>query len=183
MLGSACRWVHTRLPLLAGDDLVGPERRWVERHLAGCAGCRERLESLREALGALHAAASGPVAGETARLWPGLSREIRESRRPLTSSWSRRLAVPVLATAAVAALVAVAGVLWSVRLDRRTFQTVAAPAKAPVPVRRAVEQKVILPHAGGAADDLGAIALDAPTKRRRPAAAPAVRRATAPAIH
>jgi hypothetical protein len=46
MRRNPCGWFQARLPLLAGNDLVGPERREVERHLIGCAGCRQRLESL-----------------------------------------------------------------------------------------------------------------------------------------
>ena len=36
MRSPRCKWVRDRLPLLAGDDLVGPDRRRVESHLVGC---------------------------------------------------------------------------------------------------------------------------------------------------
>jgi hypothetical protein len=83
MRPESCRWVLARLPLAAGGDLVGPERRRVERHLVGCADCRARLVSLRAAVGALHAAAAVPVAAAAGpSIWPALARQIRESRHP-----------------------------------------------------------------------------------------------------
>ncbi len=45
-----CEWSLKRLPLLADDELIGADRRRVERHLIGCASCRERLESHRATL-------------------------------------------------------------------------------------------------------------------------------------
>jgi anti-sigma factor RsiW len=111
MLIDACRWVRRKLPLLAGGDLLGPERRRAERHLVGCPDCRRVLESLRSALDVLHASAeASPVPAEaSAPLWPALERQIRESRRPLPAVWPR-----VLTWAAgglVAASIFVAGAL------------------------------------------------------------------------
>jgi len=78
-----CRWVRARLPLLAGHELTGSERRRVERHLIGCLGCRERRAVLTNALDVLHAAAvRSPLKSEAPSLWPALARQIRESRRP-----------------------------------------------------------------------------------------------------
>lgn len=78
-----CRWVRDRLPLLAGDDLVGPDRRRVESHMVGCSGCRRHREALGRALRALEAAsASSPARPDAPSLWPDLARQIRESRRP-----------------------------------------------------------------------------------------------------
>ncbi len=84
---SACHWVRSRLPLLSGGELRGPERRWTERHLVGCPSCQARLASLHASLASLHAAGeSAPGTAEPPSLWPDLARQIRESRRP-TSSW------------------------------------------------------------------------------------------------
>jgi anti-sigma factor RsiW len=81
-----CRWVRARLPLLAGDELAGSERRRVERHLLGCSDCRQRRVVLTNALDVLHAAAAqSPVEPEAPSLWPALARQIRESRRPVES--------------------------------------------------------------------------------------------------
>jgi anti-sigma factor RsiW len=80
--------------LLAGDELAAPDRPEVRRHLLGCPSCRRRLEELRAALRVLHlAAAESPVAADAPSIWPELSRQIRESRRPsprrsLAFSWS-----------------------------------------------------------------------------------------------
>ena len=87
-----CAWVRARLPLQAGDELVDLDRRLVERHLIGCADCRDRLEALRGTLGVLQAAAErSSAAAETPSLWPALARQIRESNRPATpaQTWDR----------------------------------------------------------------------------------------------
>jgi anti-sigma factor RsiW len=79
---------------VAGDDLIGPERRRVERHLVACCACRERLDSLREAVTVLNAAAAqAPIDAGAPSLWPALERQIRESRRsapawPRIPAWS-----------------------------------------------------------------------------------------------
>lgn len=81
-----CRWVRARLPLLAGRELVGFERRRVERHLIGCPDCRRRRGLLSDALDVLHAAgAESPVGPDSPSLWPALALQIRESRRPVSS--------------------------------------------------------------------------------------------------
>ena len=89
-----CRWVLDRLPLLAGGDLTGADRRKVERHLIACAGCRRRERSLTGALGVLQAASAlSPVgpASEPPSLWPALARQIREARHE-PASWLDGLA-------------------------------------------------------------------------------------------
>lgn len=109
MRTSSCRWVRRRLPLLAGDDLPGLDRRLTERHLIGCADCRRELDALRGTLGVLHAAAElSPVeAASLSSLWPALERQIDESRRPFrlfpTSRWAWAAAAAVLAVMATAA--------------------------------------------------------------------------------
>jgi len=83
MSNPRCRWVRDRLPLLAGDDLVGPDRRRVESHMVGCPECRRHRGALGHAMLALEAAsASSPSRSDAPSLWPDLARQIRESRRP-----------------------------------------------------------------------------------------------------
>ncbi len=78
-----CHWVRDRLPLLVGDDLRGPERRRVERHLIGCPQCHQHQAALGQALETLRTvAASAPASPDAPSLWPALARQIRESRRP-----------------------------------------------------------------------------------------------------
>jgi anti-sigma factor RsiW len=92
--------------LLAGDELDAPDRPLVRRHLLGCPSCRRRFEELQAALHVLHlAAAESPVAADSPSIWPELSRQIRESRRPaprrtLSFSWSWSWAGSALALAA-----------------------------------------------------------------------------------
>jgi anti-sigma factor RsiW len=109
----SCRWTRSRLPLLAGDDLVGPDRRLVERHLTTCPSCRARLRDLSATVGVLRlAGADDPVPPDLAApLWPGLEREIRESRRP--DARRPRVAWPVAAAAAAALLAGAALLAWA----------------------------------------------------------------------
>ena len=97
-----CRWTRSRLPLLAGGDLLGFERRRAERHLVGCPECRRHLAALQAALGVLRTAATCEPAplSSAPSLWPELSRQIRESRRPKRAAWPRLLAWPGAALAA-----------------------------------------------------------------------------------
>src|SRR5438874_1450647 len=82
-----CKWVRDRLALLVGDDLRGPDRRRVERHLIGCLPCRQHQAALGQALQTLRTAAATPPAPPDApSLWPALARQIRESRRPVPTS-------------------------------------------------------------------------------------------------
>lgn len=128
---SHCRWICDRLPLLAGGELTGADRRKVERHLIACPGCRLHRESLAGALGVLHTAAGhSPVGVEAGApsLWPALARQIREARHeprpsvlplPLTlpeaGSWLDALASSLRPTArsrpafALTAVLALAG--------------------------------------------------------------------------
>src|SRR5438270_9215909 len=97
VFGSGCRWVRDRLPLLAGGDLAGPDRRKVERHLITCPGCRDHERSLSGALGVLREVAAGsPTSSDPSSspsLWPALRRQIREARHatpalPLALPWA-----------------------------------------------------------------------------------------------
>lgn len=177
---NACRWMRSRLPLLAGDDLVGPERRLVERHLVHCPACRDQLAALRDALGALHAASAvEPIGPGPVALWPGLAREIRESRRPAPAPWPRRMAWP-LAAATAASLLAVVGVVFAARLDsapRLSMRPISllsrvkpsirpAAVRKAAPVRPSSQRKATAPRRG---HDEAAYAIEIP-KRSRPAA-------------
>ena len=97
-----CRWVCRRLPLLAGGDLTGLERRRVERHLIGCSSCQDRQTASSESLAVLHEVAALGLMGagiaspsETPSVWPALARQIRESKHhpePLSvAEWFRSL--------------------------------------------------------------------------------------------
>ena len=135
MWNDVCRWARPRLPLMAGGELTGSDRRKVERHLIGCAECRDRLARLNVSLGAMHSLAveSLPLT-DTASLWPALARQIREQRRTQPAFWSRPslwVAIGMAASAVVAAS------SWSLTQYQRhhSLQTAALPApKAPVPV-------------------------------------------------
>jgi hypothetical protein len=77
-----CTWVRARLPLLAGGDGLGLDRRPVERHLLLCVACRRHLTALRASQDALHAAAAlSPTCPDAPSLWPALALQIRETRR------------------------------------------------------------------------------------------------------
>jgi hypothetical protein len=79
----SCRWTRARLPLFAGGDLGGLDRRSVERHLISCDGCRAHRAGLVSALHALHAAAVyDPTTPGALSLWPEIADEIRQSRHP-----------------------------------------------------------------------------------------------------
>jgi hypothetical protein len=105
-----CQSVRARLPLLAGGDLLGPSRRHVERHLVTCSDCRQQLASLEKALAALHhAREQSPVPVQEASIWPGLARQIQESRRVETSwphvlTWSSGVAASLLIVVGILAL-------------------------------------------------------------------------------
>ena len=97
-----CKWVRDRLPLLAGDELFGTDRRRVERHLIGCAQCRAHRAALANALEVLHAASGeSPSRPDAPTLWPALARQIQESRRHTPPPrWTQVVTWPRLALAA-----------------------------------------------------------------------------------
>lgn len=131
---NACRWVRARLPLLAGDDLIGPDRRLTERHLVACPYCRRHLDALRGVLQTLHNAAEVPaIVPETPSLWPDLARQIRESRLAPDRYWPRLLTNPVAALAATLLLTLGTAAVWS------RFQTDSSPGTLTVPTLTAIE--------------------------------------------
>lgn len=140
-MGNAqCTWVRDRLPLLAGNDLLGSERRRVERHLIGCPHCRGRKEALESAFEVLQAAAAeSPVNRNAPSLWPALARQIRESRRPVPSAglawlfaWSRLRPLPTFGLAVV--LFIAIGLTLSVRHQLSASRAAIAQASQPTEI-------------------------------------------------
>ena len=98
------------------DALDADERARYEEHLATCESCREELQDFWQVAGALGRAAGGPT--PPASLRERILEQAR-SERPNVVPLRRRIATPVLASAAaVAALVAVAIGIWSLGLSR-----------------------------------------------------------------
>lgn len=150
----ACRWARARLPLLAGDDLLGPDRRRLERHLIGCPTCREHLGNHQQSLARLHQAAElAPTSTQPPSLWPTLARQIREERHPaprtfgwgLGDRWAWNLPISGLALAAsMLVCFGLAGVVYHasttpeplgrlVKLVRKPTSAVTMPTPAPSP--------------------------------------------------
>ena len=97
-------------------DALGPdERARYEEHLASCERCRDELQGFWQVAGALGRAAGGPTPPASLR-----DRILEQARdeRPNVVPLRRRIAAPVLASAAaVAAVVAVALGVWSFGLS------------------------------------------------------------------
>lgn len=159
MWDSACRWARPRLPLLAGGELSGGDRRRVERHLIGCPACRNRLESLASSLGVLRLMGQetvAPAPSDAPSLWPALARQIREEKHfePAFGPTYR----PALIGLGVAATVAIAAgvATWSMgQTGRRSSMRAVAssapkpPAPAPVPDLKASESSPTVADATG----------------------------------
>jgi anti-sigma-K factor RskA len=98
------------------DALDPGEHERYEEHLATCERCREELQGFWQATGALAYAAGGPAPP------PSLRERILEqarSERPNVVPLRRRATLPVLsASAAVAAVAALALGLWALSLSR-----------------------------------------------------------------
>ena len=98
------------------DALDPDERARYEEHLASCERCRDELQGFWQVAGALGRAAGGPTPPASLR-----ERILEQARdeRPNVVPLRRRVATPVLASAAaVAAVVAVALGIWSLGLSR-----------------------------------------------------------------
>lgn len=140
-----CKWVRDRLPLLAGDELFGTERRRVERHLIGCAQCRTHRTALANALEVLHAASGeSPARPDAPTLWPALARQIQESRRHTPPArWTQVLTWPRLALAA--GLVMALGVTVEAHRQRAVSRARIASAAHALPVRTRVMRATPVP--------------------------------------
>ncbi len=91
-----CETVTERLDDLL-DDEVGPsEKAGLERHLAGCEGCREELEGLRKVV-QLARSLPREVPGESG--WNALAAELPDRHQPTPT----RLWPPVVLVLAIAA--------------------------------------------------------------------------------
>lgn len=150
MWNDSCRWARHRLPLLAGGELAGPDRRKAERHLIGCPECRGRLESLRGSVAALRSMVAVPaMSADAPSLWPALARQIRESRRPTPSIWTIFEPRPAWIGAGIAAGLLLAGAAVASRTathlqDKQGVLTAKADPKrpespVPPPARREVK--------------------------------------------
>ncbi|HWL33328.1 MAG TPA: anti-sigma factor [Gaiellaceae bacterium] len=98
------------------DALDPDERARYEEHLASCESCREELQDFWQVAGALGRAAGGPTPPASLR-----ERILEQARdeRPNVVPLRRRVAAPVLTSAAaVAAVVAVGLGIWSFGLSR-----------------------------------------------------------------
>ena len=129
-------WVD-RLSEYADGELPERERRELDAHLRGCAGCRETLDDLRAV--AARARALGDAA-PAQDLWPGVAARIGESTggpaRVFELRAARRFSftLPQLVAAALALMVLSGGMVWLARLggDRTDFPAVGAvPAAVP----------------------------------------------------
>ncbi|MFL5560538.1 MAG: zf-HC2 domain-containing protein [Gemmatimonadaceae bacterium] len=115
-----CDQIEARLPDYMEGDLTGDERGAFERHVEGCADCRNILEELKSIVA--HAAALGPI--EPSRdLWSGIESRIGTQVVPLGS----RRSIPFVRglAAAVVLVAATAGITW--QLAKR-----AIPASTPI---------------------------------------------------
>lgn len=113
------QWTE-RLSEYLDGALPETDRRQLEAHLAGCAGCRQVLAELEQVVAWARALVDRPP---THDLWPGIAAGIGSAgpaaRRP--DRWSARLrwrrlvlSVPQLAAAGVALAVVSAGTAWLV---------------------------------------------------------------------
>lgn len=135
-----CKWVRDRLPLLAGEELKGLDRRWVERHLIGCPKCRQHRLGLDQTIQVLQtAAATSPAHADAPSLWPALERQIRESRRPAQTSsfpWLQFGLQPALGLGLglLCVAVIVLGARWDGPEGPARVVRASAPVAAPAPV-------------------------------------------------
>lgn len=107
-LSVACAEQEEDLVLLHYGDLAGAEFDKLQRHLDGCAGCRNFLQDLGKLLPLTRKADDPPPS-----FWTDYNRELRQKLDGATggAAWRQRLAaiferrpVPMFATAAIVAL-------------------------------------------------------------------------------
>jgi hypothetical protein len=108
---TSCRSFRDRVALWAGGDLHPSEASDLQRHLAACPDCGERLQEMQRAIGILGHADPEPTFVEQPRsLWPEVSRRINASiSAPHVPIYRRKW---VLSTAAACLLVLVAWIAW-----------------------------------------------------------------------
>ena len=116
------RHPETELIAYLKDELTGPSRETVTRHLDGCADCRSALADFRTLLSGVATVTVPPVS------WPRYRAELRlrletQAARRRTAWWRRPVPVAFSAglAAAVLALVVVGPSMW--RDERRARTT------------------------------------------------------------
>jgi predicted anti-sigma-YlaC factor YlaD len=120
-----CQELDERLDDFVDGRLGERESGEVQAHLAGCTGCRERAQQLRQLLA--HAAALPRALAPPSDLWPGI-RERVERRSAWTGFWTSWQ--PLALAAAAAAVAALAAFLWS-GSGPSPIRTVAMPDASP----------------------------------------------------
>jgi anti-sigma factor RsiW len=115
------------LSIYIDGELPSPWKEKMETHLAGCSGCREKLENFRRLFekntSVLQAGEGLPIGlpkgrelmeaeieAAKERVW----RNIQSMRRfqPRAGLWQRRLSIPLPAAAAAAVVIALLAALW-----------------------------------------------------------------------
>ncbi|HKZ07164.1 MAG TPA: zf-HC2 domain-containing protein [Methylomirabilota bacterium] len=107
-----CLWNRSRLTAFADEALDAPRAAAVARHLAGCAGCRERVDSLQALRAALRGVGGDVSEPDWTGFWTGLERRLRVERgTPMREPWWRPYWKPIwghpraaLATGALTAM-------------------------------------------------------------------------------
>ncbi|HEX7126682.1 MAG TPA: zf-HC2 domain-containing protein [Thermodesulfobacteriota bacterium] len=129
-----CSTVDEQIHAYLDGELPEPARAAAERHLAGCAACRERLAAF-QGLGRLLRRELSAAAGEPPSLWPAIERRLGDIAvdAPARVPARGRAAVGRRAwRAVVPAAAAAAAVIAAVSLFRE--REPAAPSEAPAQV-------------------------------------------------
>ena len=110
---------NDRLSEYIDGELTPSEQRALEAHLAGCAGCRTDLASLRAVVTRAEALTDTPPASD---LWPGIAARISARPARRTTLGTRRFAftLPQLVAASLALIVASGGMVWLARMGGPT---------------------------------------------------------------
>lgn len=106
---------NDRLSEYIDGELEPAERRDLETHLAGCAGCRADLAALRAVVTRARSLADTPPASN---LWPGVAARIDPPPARRATLVTRRFAftLPQLVAASLALIVASGGMVWLARM-------------------------------------------------------------------
>ena len=140
--------IHDLTPAYALDALDPHEREAYERHLAGCADCRDELASFQRVATALAYAPEAPAPPAALR---GRILEAARAERPNVVPLRQRLFVPVAAAAAVAACAALALGLWgaSISGDLNRERSASRDAKEALALVAGADRRVDLEGADG----------------------------------
>jgi anti-sigma factor RsiW len=113
-----------RLSEYADDELSAAERTTVERHLSGCAECRQVLAELRDVSARARGLIDTPPAAD---LWPGVAAAVAQQPRGRARP-ARRVSftLPQLVAASLALMLLSGGMVWMARLggERTDFPAV-----------------------------------------------------------